>query len=315
MLSRLLSPFACLSAVLLPGMLGAQIAPAAGAAQPAGAGSSVNASAGGAVAAAPAPAMDATAAVKSVIATFTLNDAVNVPATGKPLGMTGAWGAQTKFPEGTPKPCVEAAVPCIRVVYNVPDAKVRCEWLLGYLVAVEPDGKGGTLHAVHQVVLDENADAARYTMRKGWARGESRPVPVSGRAPAYPAAAHESGTDGTVAMRFEIAADGSIAKIVHIEGPKLLQGAVTTAVGTWKFKPPMVGTQSTTFLVDEIFRFTRAREDFSEAMELHGGDVSLQSADPHYGPGFVAQSSTHAETWQSCDAQGCVQVGSPSAPQ
>jgi len=258
------------------------------------------------------PALDPSAAVKSVITMFTPNDLVSVPTLGKPLPLTGTWGAQTHFPNGYPAPCTRAAVPCIKVIYNLPEAKITCEWTLGYLVAVEPQPDGTIKHAVHEIVLDENADAAHYTMRKAWSRGDTRPRPVVTKSPDYPLIAADANTGGVVAVRLVIGPDGSVANAAIIGGPKLLQPAVLEAVRQWKFDPPRVGSQSTDYRIDEYFGFNNGRPDFSDAMDP-SGKVMMQNGDPHFEPGFTSQ-GTSGEQWESCTAVTCVHA-TPPAPQ
>jgi len=258
------------------------------------------------------PVLDPSAAVKSVIGMFTPNDLVNVPALGKPLPLTGTWGAQTRFPNGYPAPCARAAVPCIKVIYNLPEAKITCEWTLGYLVAVEPQPDGTIKHAVHEIVLDENADAAHYTMRKSWSRGDTRPHAIVTKSPIYPAIAAAANIGGVVAVRLVIGPDGSVVNAAAIGGSSLLQPAVLEAVRQWKFDPPHVGSQPTSYRVDEYFGFNNGHPDFSDAMDP-SGKVMMQNSDPHMEPGFTSQ-GTSGEQWESCTAVTCVHATPPTAP-
>jgi len=260
----------------------------------------------------PNPVLDPSAAVKSVIGMFTPNDLVNVPALGKPLPLTGTWGAQTRFPNGYPAPCARAAVPCIKVIYNLPEAKITCEWTLGYLVAVEPQPDGTIKHAVHEIVLDENADAAHYTMRKSWSRGDTRPHAIVTKSPIYPAIAAAANIGGVVAVRLVIGPDGSVVNAAAIGGSSLLQPAVLEAVRQWKFDPPHVGSQPTSYRVDEYFGFNNGHPDFSDAMDP-SGKVMMQNSDPHMEPGFTSQ-GTSGEQWESCTAVTCVHATPPTAP-
>jgi TonB family protein len=257
-------------------------------------------------------ALDPTAAVKSVIAMFTPNDLVNVPALGKPLPLTGTWGAQTRFPGGEPKRCVLAAMPCIKVIYTIPAAKITCEWLLGYFVAVEPQPDGVIQHAVHEVVLDENADAAHYTMRKAWSAGDVQPRPVVAKSPVYPTIAMGAHIGGVVSVRLVISPDGSVLSASPLDGPKLLQEAALTAVRQWKFAPPQIGSQPTSFRMVEYFTFNSGHPDFAREMDP-SGKVVLQNGDPHYAPGFSSV-GTSGEQWQSCTAVDCTQVSPPTPP-
>jgi TonB family protein len=239
---------------------------------------------------------------------FTPNDTVIVPGLAKPLPQTGTWGAQTRFPNGLPKPCLLAAVPCVRVVYNVPEAKVTCEWLLGYLVAAEPQPDGTIKHALHKVVLDENADAARYTLRKSWSSGEHSPKPVDEHAPVYPVAAQSAGIDGVVVVRIVIGPDGSVVSASGISGPKMLQGPAIDAVRQWKFDPPRVGSQSTSYRLDEYFSYNRGRPVYGNGDS--SGRIVIPNADPHYAPGYKSVTTSGTE-WETCSAVNCTNAAPP----
>jgi TonB family protein len=254
---------------------------------------------------------DPKAAVAAIISMFTPNDLVSVPGVGKPLAMTGTWGAQTRFPSGVPHACALARVPCIKVIYNVPEDKIMCEWLIGYLVAVETQPDGSIKHAVHQVVLDENDAAARYTVRKAWSRGESRPKPVFSKAPVYPAIAQAAGIEGVVQVRMVVGPDGSVISAAPIGGPKMLQETTVEAVRQWKFDPPVIGAQPTSYRIDQYFTYNHGRPDFSSDMDP-SGKVMNQNSDPHFAPGFSSSGAASGQ-WESCTAAtGCVNAAPPT---
>ena len=235
--------------------------------------------------AAPPPVMDAKAAVESILAMFTLNQASLFGDTGKPLPANGAWGAQTQFPAGMPKVCMQNRVPCVKVVYRVAEDKVSCEWTLGLLVAAEPQPDGTVRHAVHQIVLDENDAAARYTLRKGWGRGEAPPRPTTFQRADYPAVARDARVGGVVTVRLIIGPDGLVKSAVPLGGPAMLQKPVLEAVSHWKYDPLMIGQHPTSFQIDHQFSYDPGKSDTFAGMDP-SGRVMLQQNDSHLEPGF-----------------------------
>ena len=258
----------------------------------------------------PALKIEPKAAVESVLAMFNINPAVNVEPTGKPLPATGSWGAQLQFPAGPPKVCAQAHVPCLKVLYRVPEDKIVCEWTLGYVTAVEPQPDGTVRHATHQVVLDENDAAARYTLKIGWGRGEARPNPTFYRQPDYPTMARNANVGGAVAVRLVVGPDGLVKNVVAV-GPKLLQPAVIQAVQQWKFDPLSIGQQPTSFQIDTQFNYNAAKPNMTAGMDP-SGQVMLQEADPHLQQGFRSNGASTGG-WSSCNSAGC-SIASPETP-
>jgi len=87
---------------------------------------------------------------------------------------------------------------------------------------------------------------------------------------------------------------------------------VLEAVRQWKFDPPHVGSQPTSYRVDEYFGFNNGHPDFSDAMDP-SGKVMMQNSDPHMEPGFTSQ-GTSGEQWESCTAVTCVHATPPTSP-
>jgi len=258
------------------------------------------------------PAIDAKSAVQAVLTMFTINSAVNVEATGKPVPASGSWGAQTQFPAGLPKACVQARVPCIRVIYRVPEINVVCEWTLGMVVVAEPQADGSIRHAVRSLVLDENEAAARYTLRKAWAKDDVKPNLLKLQNPDYPKIAQDAHVGGVVMVRMVVGPDGSVQSAVPLQGPAMLQSSVVAAVRQWKFEPLRVGEQITSFQLDRSFTYDVGRTSISAGMDVHGG-VAGQINDPHEGPGTHTDSASGG-TWQTCNAAtGCTSVA-PTVP-
>jgi len=272
---------------------------------PAASGSTVSAVAAAPVSIAPG------AAVKSILTMFTLNPSVNVEAAGKPLPATGSWGAQTQFPGGPPKPCVEARVPCVRVIYRVPEMNVVCEWILGLLVVVAPQADGTMGHATRSIVLDENEAAARYTLRKAWAHGEAMPHPTKVQNPEYPKIAIDASVGGVVAVRLVVGPDGAVKSVVPLAGPPMLQVPVLEAVRHWKFDPLSIGGQPTSFQLDEQFSYKAPRANTFAGMDP-SGHVVIPQTDPHEEPGFRTDGVSSGQ-WSSCSAVTCA-AAAPDVP-
>jgi TonB family protein len=256
------------------------------------------------------PVTDPKAAADAVIAMFTPNDAVNVEATGKPMPTTGSWGVQTKFPDGPPKVCSLAHVDCVVVVYRVPEDKLVCEWAVGFVNIVEPQPDGTIKHAMHVEVLDENDAAARYTLKKTWAKGET-PKPVEFQRPEYPSIARSAQVGGVVTVRIVVGPDGLVKSAVATSGPAMLQAPVLTAVRQWKFDPVQIGEQPTSFRVDEQFSYNIQKPNISAGMDP-SGHVVLQEADPRLAPGFRSN-GVSSGAWSACAATGC-QSAAPDVP-
>jgi TonB family protein len=242
---------------------------------------------------------------------FEINQSVNVDATGKPLPATGSWGAQAQLPEHPTKPCALARVPCVNVLYRVPEEKIVCAWTIGFVNAIEPQPDGTIKKGLHRIVLDENDDAAHYTLRKAWSPGEEMPKPTVFQRAAYPALARDAKVGGSVVVRLIVGPDG-LVKSTYANGPKLLQPAVIEAVSHWKFEPLIIGVQPTSFQLDEQFNYDAGHADFSSSMDP-SGKVMVQETDPHYGPGFRSDGASSG-TWQTCNAaSGCTAVA-PTTP-
>jgi TonB family protein len=58
--------------------------------------------------------------------------------------------------------------------------------------------------------------------------------------PDYPDVARQAGVEGTVTLRVEIGADGSVQDIEPVSGPPLLERAATEAVAQWRYAPTLV---------------------------------------------------------------------------
>lgn len=259
------------------------------------------------------PALDPKSAVQSILAMFMPNSGVNLPETGKPLPLTGSWGVQTQFPEGLPKACQQARLPCMKVVYRVPEAKIICDWTLAVVTAVEPQHDGTIQHVTREVLLDENEAAALYTLRKAWLHGESAPEPVVSANPEYPSSARSAHIGGVVSVRLLIGPDGVVKNATANSGPPMLQQAALDAVRKWKFDPLAIGHQATSFQVDEQFNYDPGKTNTMAGMGTGGVTYTLQS-DPRLGTSGMVTQGVSSGSWASCNAAtGCV-FGAPTVP-
>jgi TonB family protein len=244
---------------------------------------------------------------------FMPNPAVNLPGTGKPLPLNGAWGFQSQFPDGPPKACLQARVPCVKVVYRVPEAQIVCDWTLAVITVIEPQHDGSIQHVTRPILLDENDAAALYTLRKAWLRGETAPEPVASVTPEYPSVARSNRIGGVVSVRLLIGPDGTVGNATANSGPAMLQQAVLTAVRKWKFDPLAIGHQATSFQVDEQFNYDPGKSNTMAGMGTGGVTYTLQS-DPRLGTSGMVGQGASSGSWASCNAAtGCV-FGAPAVP-
>jgi len=246
-------------------------------------------------------------AVDTVSRLFAPNPSVIVEAIHKPLPTTGSWGVQGRFPAGPPGACQNPALSCIRVLYRVPEANVVCSWAVGFVPGTaNAQGKP----TVRPVIVDEDANAALYTLKKDWIEGEARWRITHFVRPVYSLLAASAQATGDVAVRIVVLGDGKVASVNTSSGPKILQGAVSDAVKQWSFAPMRVGSQNSSFQVDWVYHFRGGAPSFSD-MGVSGQTFRLPNE--HEGPGMVS-TSPDGTTWESCpSAAGCAVVA-PEVP-
>ncbi len=262
--------------------------------------------------AAPSINLDPKSAVELISSTFTPNEMVRIETTGKPLSKTGTWGAQVNFPGGLPKPCTDAHMPCVRVNYRVPDDHVVCEWEVGFIKISEPQSDGSRKSVEEWVVLDENEQAAHYTLKKTWAADEDMPRAVALTRAEYPQIAREAHAGGVVRVRIIVGPDGRVQSAVPLSGPAVLQPPVVAAMRKWRFEPQTIGTQPISFRLDEQFTYNIAGPDLAADMNP-SGVVVLPNDNPRETPGFRRDGAASG-SWVSCDtATGC-KSASPDVP-
>jgi TonB family protein len=163
-------------------------------------------------------------AVTEVVEHYRIDTQIVVPDTGKPLTSDGKWAVSKNVPDSCPK----TAYPCVRVLYNVPDAGVACEWTVLLM--------GG---ADQNVILGLNEDAAKYLTMRG--SGHLSPLhAISQAAPYYPATARVGRIQGTVKMLVQIAATGRVDEAKAVSGPPELRSAAVDAVKQWIYKPLII---------------------------------------------------------------------------
>lgn len=190
------------------------------------------------------------AAVNVVTSDFTPNPLVRVPATGKPLPTTGSWGALMQVSDkDAPEKCRGGGEPCMKVLYHVPEAGLECSWIVGF--AADPKSGG-----VSPEILEEDDNAATYTMRKAWEVGEKPPVPKEQYLPVYPPRANATQLQGDVVVRVVVDSNGKTTSAAGISGPTLLALISDVAAHQWKFRPYCVGIgPATAFSKDLRFHF------------------------------------------------------------
>lgn len=80
-----------------------------------------------------------------------------------------------------------------------------------------------------------------------------------GPEPVYPAAALQSGTEGTVLLRAVVSADGSVQKVDALSGPPELITSAMAAVHNWHYTPTVVADKpvESEYNIILVFRLTR----------------------------------------------------------
>ncbi len=75
--------------------------------------------------------------------------------------------------------------------------------------------------------------------------------------PPYPKRAREMGWEGTVVLRVEVKADGTVGAVAvqRTSGHAILDESAATAVKRWRFEPPTDGAFSLSAVVDVPIRF------------------------------------------------------------
>jgi TonB family protein len=251
-----------------------------------------------------APPVDRRSVVRAVMQQFAVNDQAVVPGLKKPLPLTGAWGVQTVFPQGAPVACRRARVACAVVLYRVPEAHVACEWVMGLTKVLEPQPKGPPVHKDVAIALDENADAARYTLRHAWLYGDDTPQRDRATAISYPTIAESARQGGVVVVSYTVDPTGKVEHVHTDYGSEILGAAVGDAVKQWHFIPQQVGSQAVWFR-------SRLSVDFGESEHVDitagmdpSGKIMLDEADPHLQAGSHMESATGG-AWETCNGVNC----------
>jgi TonB family protein len=256
---------------------------------------------------------DPKVAADLVMRLFTPNPAVVVEATHKPLPTTGSWGVQMKPAGNIPKVCESSTMSCVKVVYRVPEAGVVCFWTIGFIEAPTAQQSNGIVRTVRPVVVDEDASAALYTMKKQWAEGDPPINMISKVAPSYPLIAKSAHAEGTVSVRIVVGPDGNVEAAQATAGPMLLQQAALDAAKRWKYEPLTIGSQHASFQTYAMFAFTMGGPGGASvsANMGHGDGAYWPSSNPHAGAAFAPASSTFGGTWVQCSyGVGCTAAGS-----
>ena len=114
------------------------------------------------------------------------------------------------------------------------------------LVRVMNDPDQNVQNAVQSAVKNCSGDDAQAPPN-GFARPVSgrvalpesimRPLLIEGEAPAYPPLARQTGISGTVVLRVDISATGTVEDVRVLSGHPMLATAATDAVRRWRYKP------------------------------------------------------------------------------
>ncbi len=259
--------------------------------------------------------VDASVAVAAVSNAFTPNPLVLVESTGKPLASTGSWGLLRHFPDPAPAGCQKDGTVCVKVLYRVPEDKIVCSWIVGFVPADAPatanpsGGPQGTasdkVEGPHAVIFAENDAAAQYTLKKSWAKGDVPFRGVKTVAASYPSIARSSRVSGVVVVRVIVDPNGHVQNVAPLGGPEMLQPAAIDAAKQWQFEPVLVGDRKTSFRIDIPFNFGLNTPSVTQGMG-QGGVMIVQPHRPGQEP--IVASPTGAVSVQ-CGATGCSPVG------
>jgi TonB family protein len=190
----------------------------------------------------PAPTIDSATspaqnAVHAVIQQNVLDPNVVVASTKASLPATGKWAVGTKpVPE-----CPDPAETCLLTIYNVPEAGVSCQWV------VKLQGSSG-------VIVSENADAARYFLRRIDEK-ETKDLVKTRKNPVYPPIAEAAHVQGTVVLSGVVSDAGAVISLYVVSGPDMLKGAAMDAGRQWTFAPLKTGDATPRYQVKFTFNF------------------------------------------------------------
>jgi len=254
--------------------------------------------------------IDPKAAVEMVSSVFTPNPLVKIEATGQPLPTNGSWSVQTKLSGEVPEPCSSNAMNCTRVMYRVPAVNVLCSWVVGFVTVTEQiEGKPAE-PKLRVVVVSEDENAARYTLKKEWTPGDPPILALKRQAPVYPPIARAARVEGQVLLRLSVDPNGQVADVKVLSGPAILQQAARDAALNWKFKPMRIGNQTIAFQTQTVFQFVGGNAAWLEGGMGTGGTVMVPSGDPRH-PG-ITMTGADGTRWVKCNAvQGCQSVAPP----
>lgn len=213
---------------------------------------------GSAAQGAASPTPDAKAASDDVAKVFTPNPYATLDATHKPLPTTGSWSVQMKMAGEIPAACQSPAMRCVRVIYRVREVGVACTWTVGFVWAATPQPGDGAARRMRWLIVDEDANAALYTLKKAWVEGDAPAHAIVRSGASYPSTAGAP-AGGIVAVLLVVGPDGKVRDARAKTGPLMLQGVAVQAAREWRFEPLTVGSQHTSFQTYAMFNFKPGR--------------------------------------------------------
>jgi TonB family protein len=178
-------------------------------------------------------------AIRAMLKQILLDPTVVVEKTGKPLPSSGAWSVG----KNAPSSCPQTTNACVRIIYQVPDDGVSCNWV----VQLTGDGTDG-------IILEQNQDATRYFLRK-LTPSQAADLVLTRKQPSYPPIASAARVSGAVVVRAVVSGSGVVEKALIVSGPEMLRSSSIDAIHGWSFKPLIVGTESLRFETDVTFDY------------------------------------------------------------
>jgi TonB family protein len=259
-----------------------------------------------------APTPGAKAAVDAVAKVFTWNPLAKLEATHKPLPTTGNWSAQMKIEGEVPTPCQSSVMSCVRVFYRVPEVGVVCSWTVGFVTDAATQPGDVTARQVRTLIVDEDANAALYTMKRAWVKGDAPVRAVHTVGAEYPPIAKVTNSEGVVSVLMIVGPDGKVRDMQIGYGPAMLQQAALDAAKQWRFEPVSVGNQRTNFQTYAIFTFkARTGEGATVSYGFWIGDGSHETSSSTNQRSLQATSPTVVgSAWVQC-SKGVECVAAP----
>jgi TonB family protein len=156
---------------------------------------------------------------------------------------TGAWSVTGKPVQPYPVDCQAAGALCLQVIYRVPERNIECLWTVFY-----------TSPNAGPKVIDENADAAHYTMQTAFPPGTA--FSTHGIETLYPPIVAAAHVEGPVRVEIVVGNDGKLRSFDVISGQPMLRAAAVQSARNSSFDPVHLGTQTIAWKAVLVYQFS-----------------------------------------------------------